>query len=117
MARHYYRTNVPLPVMLVWWAFLGICCLIYGCYDVVFVAPGRNATQEARKKWDRDHFNGWQLQEQPYEKEHGLFTNKRDGGTCTISGYPGYSACPEQRYFIDGQPQDRPPKNLPEVRY
>jgi hypothetical protein len=28
MARHYYRTNVPLPIMIIWWVFLGVCDVI-----------------------------------------------------------------------------------------
>lgn len=109
MARHYYRTNVPLPVMILWWGFIGICALIYGCYDAVFKAPEREAVISAQQKWDREHFNGWRLQERSYEREHGLYDDRRDGGACTISGYPGYKACPLQQYFVNGQPQIYPP--------
>jgi hypothetical protein len=109
MARHYYRTNVPLPVMIIWWVFLGICFLVYGAYDAVFQAPERRARQQAQAQWDRDHFNGWRL-EQSYDPEHGIFYDKLDKKTCTIKGYPGYPPCPAQQYFVEGRPQSAPTK-------
>ena len=108
MARHYYRTNVPLPIMIIWWVFLGFCVLIYGCYDAVFKAPERNATRAAQAKWERDHFTGWRLEAQPYEREHGLYSDKLDGGSCTTLGYPGYKACPPQQYLVNGSAQAPP---------
>jgi len=94
--------------MLIWWVFLGICVLCYSCYDAVFNAPTRRAQEQAQAQWDRDHFNGWRL-EQTYptsdEIMHGLFHDKLDKKTCTTKGYPGYPACPAQQYFVNGTPQ------------
>jgi len=109
MGRHYYRTNIPFPVMLIWWVFLGICVVMYSCYDAVFNAPTRRAQQQAQAQWDHDHFNGWRL-EQGYDTEHGLLYDKLDKKTCTTKGYPGYPACPLQQYFLDGSPHS-PPEN------
>lgn len=57
MAKH-YRTNVPFSATLVWWMFLGICALVYGFYDAIFLAPKRFARERAQEQWDREHFNG-----------------------------------------------------------
>ena len=100
MARHYYRTNVPLPVMIAWWVFLGICVLCYSCYDAVVNGPKKRA----QAQWDRDHFNGWRL-EQSYDKEHGLLYDRLNKETCTAKGFPGYPVCPAQQYFVDGRPR------------
>jgi hypothetical protein len=115
MARHYYRTNVPLPVMVLWWVFCGICVLIYGCYDYVFQKPQRDVTAQAQVQWERRHLNGWRL-EQSYDAEHGLFRDRMNNGeTCTTKAYPGYPTCPPQQYFIDGNPQ-APPQTQPAVK-
>jgi hypothetical protein len=90
--------------MLIWWAFLGICVLVYGCYDALFQAPERHAREQAQEQWDRDHFNGWPL-EQSYDTQHGLFYDKLDKQACTAKGYPGYPACLTQTYYVDGKPQ------------
>lgn len=103
MARHYYRTNVPLPIMIVWWVFLGVCVLCYGCYDALVNGP----TRRAQARWDRDHYTGWRLEE-GYDKEHGIFYDKLDKQSCTIKDYPGYPACPPQQYFVNGVPQPTP---------
>jgi hypothetical protein len=112
MAKHYYRTNVPLPIMVLWWVFLGVCVLLYGAYDAIFKAPERHATEQAQSQWDREHFNGWRL-EQTYptdnEVQRGLFFDKLDKHTCTTRGYPGYPACPPQQFYMDGRPQAYPP--------
>jgi len=108
VARHYYRTNIPLPAMLLWWVFLGICFLVYGCYDLVFQAPGRHAREQAQAQWDRDHFSGWRLsQNYPSDDDvqHGLYFDGLEKKTCTTKGYPGYPDCPYQQYYIDGKPQ------------
>ena len=112
MARHYYRTNIPFPIMLIWWVFLGICALVYGCYDVLFQAPERHAREQAQAQWDRDHFNGWRL-EQSYPSDddiqRGLFYDKLEKQRCTTKGYPGYPACPAQAYYVDGKAQTTGP--------
>ena len=100
MARHYYRTNVPLPIMILWWVFLGICVLIYGAYDSCVRGP----TRQAQAQWERDHFTGWRLQE-TYDTEHGMFDDRLRNERCTTKGYPGYPACPPQQYYADGKPQ------------
>lgn len=107
MAKHYYRTNVPLPIMIVWWVFCGICVLLYMGYDALVNGPKR----DAQKQWDRDHFNGWRLEKVSYDTEHGLYYNKLDGGECTVRGYPGYPDCPPQLYYVDGKPQSEAPPN------
>src|ERR1051326_8150731 len=96
-SRHYYRTNVPLPIMILWWIFLGFCGICYAIYDSCSNGPTRNAQAE----WDRAHYTGWRL-EQSYDKEHGLYYDKLDKLSCTTRGYPGYKACPAQQYFRDG---------------
>ena len=105
MARHYYRTNVPLPIMIIWWVFLGICVVIYGAYDAIFKAPERRAQAEAQATWERQHYNGWQL-EQKYptqsDIEHGIFYDRYDRKSCTTKGYPGYDPCPAQQYYVNG---------------
>jgi hypothetical protein len=115
MARHYYRTNVPLPVMIVWWVFLGICVVIYGAYDVIFKAPERRARAEAQATWEQQHFNGWKL-EQKYPSqsdiEHGIFFDRYEGKTCTTRNYPGYDPCPAQQYYINGM-VSQPPAETP----
>jgi hypothetical protein len=103
MRRHYYRTNVPLPAMILWWIFLGVCVVIFSIYDSCAHGPVR----DAQAQWDREHFTGWRL-EQDYDKEHGLFYDKVGRQTCTTKGYPGYPACPVQQYFVNGQPQASP---------
>lgn len=119
MARHYYRTNVPLPVMIVWWVFLGACAVVFIIYDAVFKAPERKTQAEAQAVWERQHFNGWRL-EQKYPSqsniEHGLFFDGLTRKTCTTKGYPGYDPCPMQQYYIEGQPGSPPvetPDNTP----
>jgi hypothetical protein len=111
MAKHYYRTNVPLPIMIIWWVLLGICVLLYMGYDALFKAPERNAQEQRQEQWDRDHFNGWRL-EQSYptdsDVQHGLFFDKLGKLRCTVKGYPGYPACPAQQYYVDGKPQSAP---------
>jgi hypothetical protein len=112
MARHYYRTNVPLPAMIIWWVFLGVCVLMYSCYDALFKAPERNAQEQAQQQWDRDHFNGWRL-EQTYPSsddiQHGLFFDKLNKVKCTDRGFPGYPPCPAQQFYIGGKPQSAAP--------
>jgi hypothetical protein len=54
MARHYYRTNVPLPVMTLKWVGLGILGLCFLAYNACVNGPKRGL----RRKWDREHFNG-----------------------------------------------------------
>lgn len=114
MAKHYYRTNVPLPVMIVWWVFLGICMLVYGAYDALFQAPERHAQEHAQAQWDRDHFNGWRLEQQyptDADIQHGLFFDNLNKERCTVKAYPGYPACPAQQYYVDGKPQSAPATN------
>ena len=108
MARHYFRTNIPFPIMLLWWGFLGVCVLVYGCYDALFLAPERSARLHAQQQWDRDHFDGWRLEQRyasDFNVQHGLFYDKLEQKECTMRGYPGYPACPAQTYYIDGKPQ------------
>ena len=112
MARHYYRTNVPLPVMLVWWVFLGICVIAYGAYDFLAHGPER----KAQAQWDRDHFNGWRLEKETWDTEHGLYTDKLEKVTCMTVGYPGYPACPTQQFYVDGKPQAQSESGKPEDR-
>ncbi len=116
MARHYYRTNVPLPIMIIWWVFLGACFVVFMIYDAVFKAPERKAQAEAQVLWERQHFNGWQL-EQKYPSqadiEHGLFYDRYDQKTCTTRGYPGYDPCPPQQYYSNGVPS-MPPVETPD---
>lgn len=101
--------------MIIWWVFLGVCALIYGCYDAVFKAPERNATRAAQQKWERDHFNGWRLHEYSYDTGHGLLMDELNKETCSATGYPGYPACPMQQYFVNGLPSIPPaePTNTP----
>ena len=105
MARHYYRTNVPLPIMIIWWVFLGICFVVFMIYDAIFKAPERKAQVEAQVLWERQHFNGWKL-EQKYPSqsdiEHGIFFDRYDQKTCTTKSYPGYDPCPTQQYYSNG---------------
>jgi hypothetical protein len=100
MARHYYRTNVPLPIMFLKWIGMGILVAIALLYDTCANGPKR----EAQARWDREHFNGWRLEAQTYETEHGLYYDKLKQETCTMKGYPGYPTCPAQQYFVDGKP-------------
>jgi hypothetical protein len=98
--------------MILWWGFMGVCVLVYGCYDALFQAPERHARERAQAQWDRDHFNGWRL-EQSYpsagDVQHGLFYDKLEKRTCTTKSYPGYPACPAQTYYVDGKPQTTAP--------
>jgi hypothetical protein len=103
MARHYYRTNVPLPIMVLWWGFLGVCVVIFSIYNAIVNGP----KEKAQMQWDRDHFNGWRL-EKGYDDQHGLLYDKLDKKTCSTKGYPGYDPCPAQQYFADGKPQQPP---------
>ena len=115
MARHYYRTNVPLPVMIIWWVFLGICVVIYGIYDVIFKAPERKAQAEAQATWERQHYNGWKLEQKvptQSEIEHGIFYDRYEQKNCTTRSYPGYDPCPAQQYYINGVPS-QPPEETP----
>ena len=105
MARHYYRTNVPLGVMIIKWVGLGILVLGYMAYDACFKAPEREAQRTAQEQWDRLHFNGWRLEKQTYDSNHGLYYDYLNKETCTSLGYPGYPACPAQQYFVNGMPQ------------
>jgi hypothetical protein len=111
MARHYYRTNVPLPIMIIWWGFLGICFVLFMIYDALFKAPERKAQAEAQILWEREHYNGWKL-EQKYPSQsdidHGLFYDRYDQKTCTTRSYPGYDPCPAQQYYINGTPSQPP---------
>lgn len=111
MARHYYRTNVPLPVMILWWGFLGVCAVIFMIYDAIFKAPERKSRAEAQATWERQHYNGWKL-EQKYSSqsdiEHGIFFDRYEQKSCTTRGYPGYDPCPTQQYYINGIPSQPP---------
>jgi hypothetical protein len=81
MARHYYRTNVPLPIMILWWVFIGICAVIFMIHDAIFKAPERKAQAEAQATWERQHLNGWRL-EQKYPSQsdidHGIFYDRME---------------------------------------
>jgi hypothetical protein len=96
--------------MIVWWVFLGICIVIASIYNYFANGP----KERAQAQWDRDHFNGWRL-EQNYptsdDSAHGLYFDKLDKDTCTVKGYPGYPACPAQLYYVDGKPQSTVPPN------
>jgi hypothetical protein len=111
MARHYYRTNVPLGIMFLKWIGIGVLAVMYLLYDACFVKPERDARIEAQKHWDRQHFNGWRLEKNSYDAEHGLYYDGlNDRQECTTVGYPGYPACPPQQYFVNGQPSIQVPK-------
>lgn len=90
--------------MILWWGFLGICVLIYGCYDLVVNGPKR----DAQAQWDREHFNGWRLEKESWDTEHGLYFDKMDKKECTTVGYPGYPSCPTQQFYVDGKPGQAP---------
>jgi hypothetical protein len=111
MARHYYRTNVPLPVMILWWGFLGVCVVILMAYNAIFKAPEQRAQAEAQRTWERQHLNGWRL-EQKYpgqsDIEHGIFFDRMEQKSCTTKGYPGYDSCPGQLYYVNGAPSSPP---------
>jgi hypothetical protein len=68
MARHYYRTNVPLPIMIVWWVFLGACALIFMIYDAVFKAPERKERAEAQAQWERNILMAGNLNRNTHQK-------------------------------------------------
>ena len=104
MARHYYRTTVPLGIMFLKWIGIALFFGIYLLYDACANGPKRTA----QAQWDRDHFNGWRLEAQTYDTQHGLYFDNLRKETCTTKGYPGYPACPPQRYFVDGQPSTAP---------
>jgi hypothetical protein len=111
MARHYYRTNVPLPVMILWWGFLGVCAVIFMIYDAIFKAPERKSRAEAQTTWEREHYNGWKLEQKYLSRsdiEHGIFFDRYDQKSCTTVGYPGYDPCPPQQYYINGTPSQPP---------
>ena len=112
MARHYYRTNIPFGAQLLWWGFCGICILVYGCYNALFIAPEQDAKVQAQRQWDRNRFNGWRLERSSYATDddirHGLFYDKLELKTCTTMAFPGYPACPAQAYFLEGTPQTVP---------
>jgi hypothetical protein len=91
--------------MILWWVFLGVCVAIFGVYDACFVAPGRRQVQQQQAQWERQHFNGWRLEQITYEAEHGLYNDRLEHQTCTTKAYPGYSACPPQQYYVEGNPQ------------
>jgi hypothetical protein len=111
MAKHYYRTNVPLPIMIIWWVFIGICVLLYSGYDALFKAPERHEQEQRQEQWDKDHFNGWRLEQRSYASDddirHGLLFDKFDKVECTAKGYPGYPTCPSQQFYVDGKPQSQ----------
>ena len=119
MARHYYRTNVPLPIMIIWWCFLGVCVVLFSIYDAVFKAPERKAQAEAQATWERQHYNGWKL-EQKYpthnEIERGIFFDRYDQKTCTTKGYPGYEPCPPQQHYSNGVPSLAPVETLDDIQ-
>jgi hypothetical protein len=105
MAKHYYRTNVPLIFVVLKFVGIGILGGLYLLYDACFVKPGRDARIEAQKQWDRQHYNGWRLDKVSYDTEHGLYYDQlNDRQECTTVGYPGYPICPAQRYYVNGQP-------------
>jgi hypothetical protein len=91
--------------MFIKWIGLGILVLGYMAYDACFKAPQRYAQRGAQTQWDRQHFNGWRLEKETYDTEHGLYVDKLNKETCTTAGYPGYPACPAQQYFVNGAPQ------------
>jgi hypothetical protein len=91
--------------MIIWWVFLGVCVLVYGCYDAVVNGP----TRRAQAQWERNHFTGWRLEAISYETEHGMYyDNLNNHERCTTRSYPGYPACPAQQYLVNGQPQAMP---------
>jgi hypothetical protein len=91
--------------MFLKWIGMGILVLMFFLYDTCVNGPKR----EVQRKWDRDHYTGWRL-ERAYDDQHGLYNDKLDGGTCTTKGYPGYPACPAQRYYVNGVAQLSPPQ-------
>lgn len=111
MPRHYYRTNVPLPVMILWWGFLGVCAVIFMIYNAIFKAPEQRAQAQAQKTWERQHFNGWRIEQKyPAESdiEHRIFYDRLEQKSCTDKGYPGYDPCPVQLYYVNGAPSSPP---------
>jgi hypothetical protein len=87
--------------MIIKWVGLGILGLCFLAYDSFVNGPKRHA----QVQWDHEHFNGWRLQKETYDTEHGLYRDNLNKETCTTVGYPGYPACPIQAYFVDGSPQ------------
>jgi hypothetical protein len=111
MARHYYRTNVPLSAMIVWWGFLAVCIIIFAAYNAIVKEPERRAQAEAQRTWERQHFNGWKLeQKHPAQSdiEHGIFYDRMEQKSCTTKGYPGNPPCPTQLYYVNGVPGSPP---------
>jgi len=94
--------------MFLKWIGLGIFFVLYLAYDACFVAPDRNARQQAQVQWDRDHYTGWRL-EASYDTAHGLYDDKLTKQTCSTIGYPGYPACPAQQYYSNGRPASQVP--------
>jgi len=97
--------------MILWWGFLGVCGIIFLAYDAVFKAPERKAQAEAQRTWERQHFNGWRL-EQKYPSqsdiEHGILYDRMELKSCTTKGYPGYDQCAAQQYYSSGVPTAPP---------
>jgi len=103
MARHYYRTNVPLPIMFLKWIAIGIFGGLFLLYDACFEKPARDARREAQVHWDRQHFNGWRLEKVSYDSQHGLYYDLlHEREECSTLGYPGYPPCPPQQYYANG---------------
>ena len=96
--------------MILWGVLLGACAVIFMIY-AIFKAPERRAQAEAQATWERQHYNGWKL-EQNYpthsDIEHGIFFDRYDQKTCTTRGYPGYDPCPPQQYYLNGMPSQPP---------
>jgi hypothetical protein len=111
MARHYYRTNVPLPVMILWWGFLGVCVVVLMAYNAIFKAPPTESTGGGAENLGASTFQ-WGKLEQKYpgqsDIEHGIFFDRMEQKSCTTKGYPGYDSCPGQLYFVNGAPSSPP---------
>jgi hypothetical protein len=97
--------------MIVWWGFLGVCVIVFAIYDAIFKAPEQRAQAEAQRIWERQHFNGWRL-EQKYPSdsdiEHGIFYDRLEQKSCTDKGYPGYDSCAAQLYYVNGAASSPP---------
>jgi hypothetical protein len=68
---------------------------------IVFIMYDAHVAR-AKQSWEWQHYSGDRLIARD-DTAHGIFQDKKTNKDCSTLGYPGYPACPEQAYYVNGE--------------
>ena len=81
-----------------------LAVVVVGGY-VLYSNQKSTADQAATQIWQWQHYTGWRIArdyDSSFKAERGIWTDHKTGNECTDKGYPGYAACPQQEYVVNG---------------